>query len=237
MNIQDYYRQIAQKTKEAIEKSIPFESDLAKIYTFTEELLLWHEILKDREESSIIKNIASELQFSSVSLTSGLYRNAFVSLRIVLELSIATVFFSANELEFREWKSCKYDIKWGKLVRRKDEQSDSEGRDILSKRWAEAFFPELEIYIDLYRGKAIETYRDLSQFVHGNSQTWSSEIEISFSEEQFKKWMKNFDQIVEIVSFCFCLRFLKCIESSQREKLRSSLTEFSRKIPEIQNLF
>lgn len=243
MNIEEYYQHIFEDTKTTIDQSLILKDQLAKVHSFADDILTWHEVLKHREESVILKNVASELQFAAFSLACGLYRQSFISLRIVLELSMATIFFSANELELREWQQGNYDIYWSKLVGSKkvddEDQSDldQDNRGVLSKRWTKAFFPDLEKYVNEYYKLARTTYRKLSEFVHGNSYTWGQDnVQISFSQETFNIWFENFSNVSQTISFILCLRFMKTLDKDDLNKLQATLIDFFAHLPEIRNV-
>lgn len=245
MNIEDYYQHIFEDAKTTIDESLKFKNNLAKVHSFADDILIWYEILKHREEAVVLKNVASELQFAAFSLACGLYRQSFISLRIVLELSMATIFFSANELEFREWQQGNYDIYWSKLVGSKkideDNQNDldQDNRGVLSKRWTKAFFPELEKDVTKYYTLAKTTYRKLSEFVHGNSYTWEKDnVQISFSKETFEIWIENFSNVSQIISFVLCLRFMKTLSNDDLHTLtlQGFFIEFLSDLPEIRKI-
>jgi hypothetical protein len=52
-----------------------------------------------------------------------------------------------------------------------ENEADGDG-GVISARFASAFFPELKEVVPLYREIARSAYRELSEFVHGNHQTW-----------------------------------------------------------------
>ncbi len=136
MNIQDYYQKVFIQAQQVLNHSLENEK-LAKANAFIEDVIDWRKGLGNKEESIILESIANELQFALFSLACGLYRQSFMSLRRVLESSCAMVYFSAYELDFREWQKGNRDISWSEL------SNDESG--IFSHRWSEAFFPELDM--------------------------------------------------------------------------------------------
>lgn len=229
MNIQEYYQEVLVQAKKVMNHSLKQEK-LAQANSFIEDVIDWRKVLKYKEESMILESIAHELQFALFSLACGLYRQSFMSLRRVLESSCAMVFFSAYELDFREWQKGNRDISWSEL------SNDQNG--IFSKRWSEAFFPELEKYRQTYRSKSIEAYRNLSEYVHGNPKTWlNNDPNLSFDIEGFKYWMNIFEDIKEIIIFIICLRFMKKMEHEERDEIKDSVIENMGHIPEIRECF
>jgi len=92
MNIQEYYQEFFVQAQQVLKTTLEDER-IAEANSFIEDIIDWCKILEKKEESIILESIASELQFALFSLASGLYRQAFMSLRRVLESSCAMVFF------------------------------------------------------------------------------------------------------------------------------------------------
>ncbi|MDB9511429.1 hypothetical protein PN499_09575 [Kamptonema animale CS-326] len=229
MNLHQYYEDIFESSSITMKESLKRDNELAKIHSFVEDLLTWYDVLKTRGEAVILKYAASELQLSALSLVSGLYRQSFTSLRLALELSLSAIFFSSNELEFREWEGGTRDIYWNQLV-----STDDNDAGIFSKRWASGFFPELTDYVKNYNTLARDTYRSLSEFVHGNAYTWElKEAKVVFEENLFNQWIDNFSNYSKIISFALCLRFMKHLDSSSINFLEAHLHEFVGHITEV----
>ena len=229
MNLNQYYQDIFNSSSIIMNESLRRDTELAKIHFFVEDLLIWYDILKTRGEAVILKYAASELQLSALSLVSGLYRQSFTSLRLALELSLSAVFFSTNELDFREWERGTRDIYWNQLV-----STDDNDLGIFSKRWAKGFFPELTNHVKTYNTLARDTYRSLSEFVHVNAYTWEvNKAKLVFEEKLFNQWIDNFSNYSQIISFALCLRFMKHLDSSSINCLEAHLHEFVGHITEV----
>ena len=103
-----------------------------------------------------IKNAISQLETSLYCLTIGLYRQAKTCLRLGLELSLGSILFSTNKLEYLEWKIGKQDIRWSKLI-------DVEN-GVLSQRFSTVFNPDLTEEVPEFNKKlelCIEVYLNL----------------------------------------------------------------------------
>jgi len=90
-------------------------------------------VLDPSPETYVWRAAIREYQFALLALAQGHYRNAFVSLRLFLELALAAVHYSAHRLELQEWLDGHRDLNWSALT-------DSEN-GVLSSRFARAFFP------------------------------------------------------------------------------------------------
>jgi hypothetical protein len=91
---------------------------------------------------------------------------------------------------------------------------------VLSPRFVKAFFGELstEASVRLDRSKTI--YRQLSEYVHGNSETWeSSGLAFSYNEALLESYLKIFDQVSEIILFVLCCRYLKSFSTETLDAL------------------
>jgi hypothetical protein len=234
MDLNQYYKDLISSSESTLDQSLRRVNDLAKVHIFVEDLLLWNTILYTRVGTTVIKYSAGEIQLSALSLAYGLYRQAFTSLRLSLELSLSSIFFSTNELQFREWEQGKGDIYWSQLI---DATSDTNS-GIFSKRYAKAFFPELENIVLEYNNLAKETYRNLSEFVHGNSYTREISISsIGFNEVLFNAWTSNFEKVSRIISFGLTLRFLKTLNTNEVNSLKTHLQEHLGTISAVRAVF
>ncbi|MEP0915380.1 hypothetical protein NC981_00995 [Leptolyngbya sp. DQ-M1] len=233
MDLRQYYQNLISSSEATLNESLQKLDELAKVHAFTEDLLIWHEVVHTRVGATVVRYAAGEIQLSALSLAYGLYRQAFTSLRLSLELSLSAIFFSTNELEFREWEQGKRDIYWNQLV---DVNPDT-NNGIFSKRYAKAFFPELEDSVAEYNKLARNTYRDLSEFVHGNAYTWEmSTSSIGFDDALFHRWITNFGGVSRIISFGLTLRFLKSLERGEISSLKAHLQEYLGTIPAIREV-
>ncbi len=229
MNIQEYYQEVFVQAQQVLKKSLEYEK-MAEANSFIEDIIDWRKVLEKKEEAIILESIASELQFALFSLASGLYRQSFMSLRRVLESSCAMVFFSAYELDFREWQKGNRDIYWSELTNKE--------KGIFSQRWSEAFFAELGKHRDTYMDKSVESYRKLSEYVHGNPKTWlNNNPSLSFDIEKFNYWMEIFKDIKEAILFIFCMRFLKSTKYEFLNPVRSSVIDNLGHLAEIRVFF
>lgn len=223
MDLRQYYQSLISSSEVTLNESLEKMAELAKVHAFAEDLLVWHTVVHTRVGATVIKYAAGEIQLSALSLAYGLYRQAFTSLRLSLELSLSAIFFSTNELEFREWEQGKSDIYWSQLIATTSDTNNG----IFSKRYAIAFFPELEDIVAEYNKLAKETYRNLSEFVHGNAYTWEmSTSNISFDEVLFDRWMNNFTNVSRVISFGLTLRFLKTLDTYETNSLKAHLQEY-----------
>jgi hypothetical protein len=123
---------------------------LGNAHGVVEDMEVWLEVLSGRPEHEALEMAVREYRVGLLYLTQGQYRAAFASLRLFLELALATVFFSGHEFYQRQWMAVAaadaYDLKWGVLA--------DENAGPLSKPFVKAFCPELCELANTYRGLA-----------------------------------------------------------------------------------
>ncbi|OLF39699.1 hypothetical protein, partial [Psychrobacter sp. Rd 27.2] len=164
MNIQEYFTKLNKESQAIFEKSILYNEQLGKAHHFASCIFEFSEYIPDPLEKNMFVTVSAQLESATLNLTVGMYRQAFASLRLALEMGLGTIHFSVHKMELNEWLDGRADIKWSSLI--------DEYNGVLSQRFAKAFLKELSGKIDDYRKQASSTYRKLSEFVHGNNETW-----------------------------------------------------------------
>lgn len=167
-----------------------------------------------------------EYQFALLALAQGHYRHAFKALRLVLELSLQTIALSSNELELREWLDNRRDTVWSHLI--------DATNGVFSKRFTQAFFPDLSAHVQHYNQLAASVYRECSECVHGNiPKHVPLPASLSFDGDVFKLWHSKADVVARIVHFGLCLRYLCDLSDAQISTLEAPLSDRVGYIPEI----
>jgi hypothetical protein len=127
-------------------------------------------------------------------------------------------------MEHFEWLQGKADIKWSKLIDPYD--------GVLSKRFCLAFFPELSDLIEPYNELATITYRSLSEFVHGNSETWAkSGIVLKYNNALKQEYFSLFKTTGELILITLSCRYLKSINSDNFDSIEFITTELNHIAP------
>jgi hypothetical protein len=213
MNIQEYFNKINVSCQRIFHETLLDTSSFGKVHHLSACVFEFSEHLVDIHESNILRAVSSQIEASALSLALGIYRQAFSSLRLALELGLGTIYFSLFKLDHNEWLKGKADIKWSKLI-------DSDN-GVLSKRVSTAFYPELNDYVNEYNEKAGSVYRKLSEFVHGNYETWDkSGLIISKNEELISRYFRHLESVKEVLLFSLCCRYLKTLSPLQLETMQ-----------------
>jgi hypothetical protein len=197
-----FYLALNDSSRTAIGLATAEPAELGRAQQQIHELDSWRKLLSPRPDGIVLRHAINELTVGLFLLVAGLYRPAFVSLRLFLELSLAGIHFSVNRLELAEWLDGRRDIKWAELI--------NEDNGVLSIRHADAFFPELRGTVRNYNSIGSKIYRELSEFVHGNHHTWGGATDqIIFDKDLQKRWLDHFFSATTIVNYALSLRFLK----------------------------
>lgn len=229
MDIQEYFSKLNAESQSVFNQSISRKDKLGKLHHLSSCIYEFSVCVLDPQEKIILETVSVQLESSNYNLIIGLYRQAFSSLRLALEMGLAAIYFSASKLELHEWLDGRTDIKWSRLV--------DEDNGVLSKRFARAFFSEMTDEVEHYRSKAISVYRKLSEYVHGNNETWvNGGIKLSYKEDLFDKYCDYYRTASEIILFSAICRYAKLFDDSDRESLQFLPEEFSH-ILKVRELF
>jgi hypothetical protein len=202
LSCEDYYKTLYAACGDVLTAS--FKADTiglhAGSHSFISDLEQWHEFLKDRPESPLLKAALGEYQFGLLAVVQGQYRQAFMALRLSFELLLGTAYLSANELQLRQWLRGERDLVWSALI---DVESG-----VLSKQFIRAFYEDLKEEAPQYRAMGQEVYRECSEYVHGNSVTQTSlGGKVLFQQDVFESWHRKAKVIRLVSSFALCARF------------------------------
>jgi len=208
-----YYTKLHTECGNILETSFQTDNELCSIsHHFILDFEKWIEALGERPEVYLLKMALREYQYSLLALLIGQYRQAFMALRLFLELSLSVVHFSANELDFRVWQRNEKDINWKILI-------DSD-KGIFSKYFVQAFNENLVNEASHYKVMAEKVYRECSEYVHGNAYTHTMlPDKLEFIEEVFFDWQEKAKSVRLIVSFAFCARYLYFLNEDNRNLL------------------
>ncbi|MGB4582679.1 MAG: hypothetical protein WBI05_00875 [Rhodoferax sp.] len=186
--------------------------------------------ISDRPEVAVLDSAVKEYQFALFALASGQYRHAFVGLRLFFELMLATIQFSAHEIDYRMWVKDTKDINWSSL---KDNQTG-----VFSVNFIRAFNPAFADIGKQYLAIAEAVYRECSEFVHGNAGTHSKlPSDIAFHEESFFSWHQKATTMRLVIIFLYSARYLNYITVDARIKLEPVIMDTIGNLQAVQDIF
>jgi hypothetical protein len=197
---------------------------------FIRDLETWTEVIGSRPEANLYRAGLREYQFALLALVQGQYRQAFMALRLSLELLLGGVFLSANELELRVWLSGRSDMVWNSL--------NHEETGVLSKRFIGPFFESLAERASTYQALTRAVYRECSEYVHGSATTYNRLPEsIAFDSGAFVDWHEKAKSVRLIVHFALSSRYLLFLEKPHRSMLEPILLDNLGHIADIREVF
>jgi len=233
MDIQDVIRKQKDAINSVIETTLADSTLITKYadnFNFVSDFEKLIEVVGDRSEKQVFLAAINEFQFALLSSTAGLYRQAFSSLRLFLELALAGIEYSTNERKLREWKNGKLDISWSQLT------CDQEG--ILSVKFIKLFDERLVDQASSFLAMTIRVYRECSEYVHGNPESYASlPKDIQFSVETADQWNEKACTIKLIICFAFYVRFLTEKNISELTSVENVICEQLGHIEEIRRKF
>jgi hypothetical protein len=213
MNIEKYLSELNTKSQSIFKRSLKFQNDLGKSHHFSACVYEFTENIHDAAEKKILNTVSSQLETATLNATLGMYRQAFSSLRLALEMGLGAANFSVNKIELHEWLDGRADIKWSSVI--------DEDNGVLSVRFSNAFFQEFSADIASYRNKTVTIYRKLSEYVHGNNETWlKSGLELHYNEDLLKSYFKSIEEVAEVILYVLCCRYLKSLSQGAVDSLQ-----------------
>jgi hypothetical protein len=210
-----------------------FQADTAGLqatsHSFISDLEQWHELLRDRPESCLLKAALGEYQFGLLAVVQGQYRQAFMALRLAFELLLGVAYLSANELQLRQWLRGDRDLVWNAII-------DSEA-GVLSKQFVRAFYEDLAEETPHYRAMGQEVYRECSEYVHGSSATTKSlDGKVVFQRKAFEAWHAKAKTIRLVCNFALCGRYVFLAGPEGRSKLEAVLIDNLGHLPAVRRI-
>jgi hypothetical protein len=212
--LKTHYQQLHKKCKGILVETFDQDEDGShpEAESFVKDLECWHSILEGRTEGEVIEQAIREYQSALFALAQGMYRHAFMALRLHFELTLNAIYLSSHEKRLRKWKSGMIDTKWHSIIDKDD--------GLFSEDFASVFNEPLEDDVLRYQSLAFKVYKECSRYVHGN---FNAEIQlpgqVSFEKEIFELWHNKADTVREIITFSFCLRYLQDLTHDERHKV------------------
>lgn len=212
MDIVQYFTKINESCQKVFKETMQNPGKLGIVHDLSSSLYEWAESVESSEEKELLENVGNQIEASALNVTTGLYRQAFYSLRLALELLLATIYFSVNKLDYMEWINGNGDIYWSKI---KDEDNG-----VLSKRFVKAYFPELLENQEEYSTKTVTLYRKLSEYVHGNYETWQKKGPVIIQKQElFEEYLSYVNTFKDISTFYLICRYLKTMPSDKCDSI------------------
>lgn len=212
MNINEYLKKLNNESQAIFISTLEFQKELGKAHHFSACVFEFAEKIDDPYEKRMLITVSSQLETALLNACLGMYRQAFASLRLALEMGLGAIHFSVHKLEQQEWIHGKADIQWSALI------DESDG--VLSERFSKAFFEEFSDDMCSYRDRTAAIYRRLSEYVHGNNETWlKSGLELHYNEELLKSYFASNEEVAKTILYVLSCRYLKSFSKKTIESM------------------
>ncbi|EFJ77353.1 hypothetical protein [Rothia dentocariosa] len=205
MDLVEVYENVYSQSKNCM--NITFEnhrSDYGNIH-YLENILF--NLLKhtNRINKNILEYSIKEIGFSGYCVATGLYGQAFSSVRKFLETGFASVFYSVHEYEYDLWVKGQKDYSWKKGL------EGIEGGNfpgLFSKQFIYIYNKDLYEESSSYKDKAKNVYRECSEYMHGKiSFSLTITNNVVYNKDLFDKWNRLITSALESVIFLLLIRY------------------------------
>jgi hypothetical protein len=174
--------------------------ELGLILQIESDIGLWQRRASRHATSILLENARRELSFAIYSASGSLYLQAFANLRLFLELSFASVYFSVREIEWRRWLSDRLDFSWSAAL-----DSDT---GVLSSEFVKDFFPQAAKEAPNFGSDAKTVYRNCSQFIHGKTvATGRLPRTVTYRSDILSDWCRNAESAATCVLYLLYCRY------------------------------
>ncbi|MEQ1948956.1 MAG: hypothetical protein ABL995_17325 [Bryobacteraceae bacterium] len=231
LSCKDYYKKLYDACGQVLAGSLAADENglHAVSHSFIADLERWHAQLNKRPEIPLLNSAISEYQFGLLAVVQGQYRQAFMALRLSFELLLGTAYFSANELQLRQWLRGERDLVWSALI---DDESG-----VLSKQFVRTFYEDLTGECPHYRAMGKEVYRECSEYVHGNFLTHVAlGGKVEFQQPIFDAWHAKAKTIRLVSSFALCARYINLADAKTHAELETVLLDNLGHIPAVRSI-
>lgn len=194
----------------------PNDRRIGESSLFISDLNQWRMCTCVGREEVLYAAAVHEYELAILNMTQSQYRNAFKSLRLVLELVIQGCYLSTHLIELNEWLGNARDTNWSLLL-------DPE-KGPFSSRFADAFFPALRERTPIYSGMARALYRELSETTHGNVPNLIPlATHLGFDFDTFNLWHEKAESARTIMTFCLTVRYLQLLTDAEKLAIEQSV--------------
>ncbi|MEZ8142714.1 hypothetical protein [Enterovibrio sp. FF113] len=216
----NHFIQLNNEFSKVVEASFSSKNSpkISELFHFVDDLNVWHEILKDKEDTTILISAIKEYEFSFQAALNGQYRYAFTAQRYFLEQVCRYVYLSTNELYLRHWKLGLKDISWGSIV-------DKEN-GIFSRTFIRAFYNEVEEEGTHMITLSSKLYRETSEYIHGNfDKVVDMPDKLGFDNQLLNKWLDFVETNKFITVFLLTVRFSKGFNSIELDQVEDNIKD------------
>ncbi|MFE6481433.1 hypothetical protein ACFVGN_00595 [Streptomyces sp. NPDC057757] len=194
------------------------EPQINRVLHLEADFAAWIKALELQPEVQQFQSAHRDFGLSFYAAMSGLYRQAFSSLRSFLEVAIGATYLSSHEFKRRQWVSGKLDISWSSITSPED--------GLYSSPFLEEFCPEVIGEQNERLTSLKRAYRRCSEYIHGNIPT--SQLlptDLSYKDDITEEWLSVAESSLTAALHCLMVRYYKDLPQSQKATVEGSLED------------
>ena len=171
--------------------------EISKCLVFTEDLQKWISKCDSFSASPLVVEAQDKCATSIFLCAQGFYKAAISSLRQCLEHMLFAVLMSTNDYQHRRWVAGQFDMSWTQIM--------DPDNGVFGKCFIQMYARELEERSTELLTLAKNTYRECSEYIHGNYGKLTKLSEkLEFEENSLICFLDYFDN----VRYLFCMALL-----------------------------
>ncbi len=212
MSINEYLNRINNESQAIFKESLKEEELFINAHRMSSCIFEFAQLLAETNEKKILATASEHLEAATMNLALGLYRQAFAALKLALEVGLGAVYYSVYKMEDYEWQNGIPAVQWNKIM---DKETG-----ILSKRFATAFYPEMENAVKGFNESATGLHGQLSENVHGNTGNWDWEyngIFLRYNSAMVKKYFELSAGVTETILFVLFCRYIRSFSDDRAD--------------------
>jgi hypothetical protein len=221
------------KAKENIDKiqSLGQMDEISKCIAFTGDLQKW--ISKCGSFSALPLVIeAQDKCVSSIFLCAqGFYKASISSLRQCMEHMLFAVLLSTNDYQYKLWVAGQCDMSWA--------QTTDSNNGVFGTRFIQMYAMDLEERSTELLTLAKNTYRECSEYIHGNygKLTMLSE-KMEFEATGLRCFLDYFDNVRYLICMALLIRFRHVLDDKDVvQELEPVIMGNLQTLPEVQDIY
>ena len=228
MNINEYFQDYKHQLDSIVDSSLAekeLANDITLCFNIVNDYEAWLNSIGNRLESIIYKNAIKVYQDAFSCMLEGHYQSAFMGLRYCFERTLCGIYLSANELELRTWLNGLRDTYWSEIIGNEGKQNEGKETEndkkiekgLFSKKYVDAFCPELQDEIQHFKRMSVSVYRECSEFVHGNPMALEKIPDIlTYDNKLVSLWCEKALVMKRVMFFSFALRYLRDMAEDEK---------------------
>lgn len=224
---------INSKARENIEKiqTLGKMDEISRNITFIDDLQKWISRCDSLSTLPLVVEAQDKCVCSIFLCAQGFYKAAISSLRQSLEHMLFAILLSTNDYQYKLWAAGQFDMSWTQAM-------DSDN-GVFGVRFIQMYAMELEERSSELLTLAKNTYRECSEYIHGNYEKLTKPSEkIEFKENSLRIFLDYFDNVRYLICMALLIRYRHIFDDKDVvQELESVVMGNLQTLPEVQNIY